>query len=244
MHAFEPAVFRNHSQTWPKKMMFILSLQKFRWSLSLCLFHQNRQLASRFFAVFRESSALNIPSMPLPKPQPPEVWQTMHTAFKELEGTITTDDSKDFSDSTLSRVREEALAIENRLAARRSLRNMRRLMPLFTALEHYSKAIDVLCNGTPYMPWIWAPITLILRVASEYVDAFEQLIKGYGRIATSLQRFELLGHAFSDDTQFQQTLAIFYADILQFHKHAYTFVRRNGQCSMQTHCMIIRIYGL
>jgi len=168
--------------------------------------------------------------MPLRKAPPADVRQTMHTAFKELQGTITTDDSRGFPESTLSRVREEALDIENRLAARRSLRNMRRLMPLFTALEHYSKSIDVLCNGTPYMPWIWAPITLILRIASEYVEAFEKLVEGYSRIAASLQRFGLLGHAFSDDTRFQQTLAIFYADILEYHKHAYKFVCRNGKC--------------
>jgi hypothetical protein len=182
--------------------------------------------------------------MPLPKALPADVRQTMHTAFKELESTITPDDSRGFHDSTISRVREEALDIENRLAARRSLRNMRRLMPLFTAIEHYSKAIDVLCNGTPYMPWIWAPITLVLRIASEYVEAFEKLVEGYSRIAASLQRFELLGHAFSGDTQFQQTLAIFYADILEFHKHAYKFVRRNGQYLSHTRCIIIISYWI
>lgn len=166
--------------------------------------------------------------MSLKAPPAAQARQTMHTAFKELEDTVTMDDSRAFRNCTLTRVREEALDIENQLAARGSLRNMRRLMPLFTALEHYSKAIDVLCNGTPYMPWIWAPITLVLRIASEYVEAFEKLVEGYSRIAASLQRFEVLGKAFNGDTEFQQTLAIFYADILEFHKHAYKFVRRNG----------------
>lgn len=178
--------------------------------------------------------------MPLPKAPPADVRQTMHTAFKELESTITTDDSRCFPESTLSHVRNEALDIENRLAARRSLRNMRRLMPLFTALEHYSKAIEVLCNGTPYMPWIWAPIALILRIASEYVEAFEKLVEGYSRIAASLQRFQLLSHAFSGDAPFQQTLAIFYADMLQFHKHAYKFVRRNGSFPLHIRCVVTR----
>lgn len=167
--------------------------------------------------------------MPLTKPAPALVRQTMQTAFQELENTITPNDSRDFHKSTILSVRKEALDIETRLASRQSLRNMRRLMPLFTALEHYAKVVDVLCNGTPFLPWIWAPITLILRVASEYVEAFEQLIKGYSRIAESLHRFEILGNAFSDETQFQQTLAVFYANILEFHKHAYKFVRRSGK---------------
>ncbi|KAL7928885.1 hypothetical protein V8C35DRAFT_221248 [Trichoderma chlorosporum] len=166
--------------------------------------------------------------MPLPPPVSAPARQTIRTAFEDLGRTITPADSRDFSASTLQQVQEAALKIERQLAARGSLRNMRRLMPLFNGLEHYSKVMDVLCNGTPYLPWIWAPITLILRIASEYVDAFEQLIKGYSQIAVSLGRFEILSNAFIGNSDFQQTLAVFYADILQFHKHAYKFVRRSG----------------
>ncbi|KAI1093508.1 hypothetical protein F5B19DRAFT_123936 [Rostrohypoxylon terebratum] len=154
--------------------------------------------------------------------------QTMRVAFQELETTITPADSRDFSRSTLEHVRKFALDIENQLAARQCLRNMRRLKPLFDGLEHYSKVADILCNGTPYLPWIWAPITLILQVASEYIDAFDQIIEGYSRISESLKRFEVLDNTFGDKADFQQTLAIYYADILQFHKHAYKFVRRSG----------------
>ncbi|KKP04433.1 NACHT domain-containing protein [Trichoderma harzianum] len=166
--------------------------------------------------------------MPLPPPISAPARQTIKAAFEDLDRTITPADSRDFRVSTLAQVRDAALEIERQLAARGSLRNMRRLMPLFRGIEHYSKVIDVLCNGTPYLPWIWAPIALILRVASEYVDAFEQIIKGYSQLAESLGRFELLGNAFIHDPDFQQTLAVFYADILQFHKHAYKFVRRSG----------------
>ncbi|KAK3395303.1 hypothetical protein B0H63DRAFT_492213 [Podospora didyma] len=128
----------------------------------------------------------------------------------------------------LEHVRVAALTIENQFAARQSLRHMHRLTPLFSGLEHYSKVADVLCNGTPFLPWIWALITLVLRVASEYVEAFEQIVLGYSRIASSLKRFNILGKAFARNADFQQTLAAFYADILQFHKHAYKFVTRNG----------------
>ncbi|KAI9768489.1 MAG: hypothetical protein M1840_004899 [Geoglossum simile] len=155
--------------------------------------------------------------------------QTMRAAFEDLERTITPADSRTLcSASTLQQVRAAAVEIENRLAAKGSLRNMRRLAPLFRGLEHYAKVVDVLCNGTPYLSWIWAPITLVLRISSEYVEAFEQLMKGYSRIAACLTRFELLSDAFITDPDFQQTLAVFYADILQFHKHAYKFVRRSG----------------
>jgi hypothetical protein len=155
--------------------------------------------------------------------------KTIKTAYDELDRTITPGDKRDFGNTTLQHVRKAALDIENQLAARQSLRNMRRLMPFFQGLEHYSKVVDILCNGTPYLPWIWAPITLILRIACEYVGAFEQIIKGYASIAESLKRFEILSDAFIGNPEFQQTLAVFYADILEFHKHAYKFVRRSGK---------------
>ncbi|KAJ3535531.1 hypothetical protein NM208_g535 [Fusarium decemcellulare] len=100
--------------------------------------------------------------------------QTIKAAYDELDRTITPGDKTELRNTTLQHVRKAALDIENQLAARQSLRNMRRLMPLFQGLEHYAKVVDVLCNGTPFLSWIWAPITLILRVASEYVEAFDQ----------------------------------------------------------------------
>ncbi|KAM0420431.1 hypothetical protein ACHAPT_011852 [Fusarium lateritium] len=154
--------------------------------------------------------------------------QTIKTAYDELDRTITPRDKRDFGNTTLENVQKAALDLENQLAARQSLRNMRRLMPLFRGLEHYSKVVDTLCSGTPFLPWIWAPITLILRIASEYVEAFEKIIKGYSNIAESLKRFEILSDAFIRESEFQETVAVFYADILQFHKHAYKFVRRIG----------------
>lgn len=87
-------------------------------------------------------------------------------AFEGLQQTVSPLEAKDFQNTTLEDVRKAALDIENQLAARRTLRNMRRLMPLFQGLEHYSQSIEVLCNGTPYLPWIWAPIKLILTVSN------------------------------------------------------------------------------
>ncbi|KAI8630510.1 hypothetical protein F5Y19DRAFT_48326 [Xylariaceae sp. FL1651] len=154
--------------------------------------------------------------------------QTIRVAFEELERAISPTDSQKFANTTLQDVRKSALQLEEQLATRRVLRNMRRLEPFFKGLEHYSKAVDVLCNGTPYLAWIWAPITLVLTIASEYVEAFEKIINAYSKIAGSLQRFEILNGAFIGDKDFQQILAIFYADILAFHQHAYVFITRNG----------------
>lgn len=157
--------------------------------------------------------------------------QTISCAFVELEKTITPGDARNFRSATLEQVKSEVLKIENELAARQSLRNMQRLAPLFQGLEHYAKVMDILCNGTPFLPWIWAPISLILRIASEHLEAFDLIIKGYSRIAECLGRFSLLSSSFKGNQDFQQNFSVFYADILEFHKHAYKFVRRRSESS-------------
>lgn len=88
----------------------------------------------------------------------------MREAFMELERVITVSDRAQLKNLSLEDVQQAALQIEKQLAASQSLRNMRRLAPLFTGLGHYSQAIEVLCNGTPYLPWLWAPIKLVLKV--------------------------------------------------------------------------------
>ena len=88
-------------------------------------------------------------------------------AFDKLEQTINANhplDARKLHDTTLQDVRTAARQIEQELGARQCLRNMRRLEPFFAGLERYSKAVDVLCNGTVYLPWIWAPVRLVLQV--------------------------------------------------------------------------------
>ncbi len=88
----------------------------------------------------------------------------MQQAFSELERIITVSDRAQLRDTSLEDVQQAALQIEKQLAASQSLRNMRKLAPLFAGLKHYSQAIEALCNGTPYLPWLWAPIKLVLKV--------------------------------------------------------------------------------
>lgn len=108
--------------------------------------------------------------MPFNKGMCPEADRTMRDAFEALERVITIPDRMQLENLALDDVERAALQVEKHLAASQSLRNMRRLAPLFRGLEHYSHTIEILCNGTPYLPWVWAPIKLILEV---YISRIE-----------------------------------------------------------------------
>jgi len=99
--------------------------------------------------------------------------RTIREAFHDLERTVSEKDRAGFASTTLDNVIRAAHEIEDQLAARQLLRNMRRLTPLFTGLGYYAKSIEVACNGTPYLPWIWAPIKLILKVNAAFVTSIQ-----------------------------------------------------------------------
>jgi len=89
----------------------------------------------------------------------------LQDAFERFASTVTPDDQRLFRDTQLKDVRDEAMRIERQLRARRTQRNTTRLDPFLRGMEHYSKVVEVLCNGTPFLPWIWAPVKLMLMVS-------------------------------------------------------------------------------
>ncbi|KAH7374985.1 NACHT domain protein [Plectosphaerella cucumerina] len=154
--------------------------------------------------------------------------QVLQTARKNFESKLSGLHVKDFSQTTLEDARQGVLETEAQMAARDCLRNTRRLMPLFEGLHHYSKAVEVLCNGVPFMPLIWAPIKFIVNVTCENVQAFDKIIGQYSRIGEALVRFKLLQDTFVDIPEFQQIVVVFYSDILEFNGEAYKFVTRSS----------------
>src|SRR5438045_3995801 len=112
-----------------------------------------------------------------------QILATIRHAFEKLEGALHPSDARLFRSTTLEDMRSTAKIIERDQEQRCCLRNLRRIEPLFQALGKFGAAIDVLCQGTPYLCFIWAPIKLLLQIADEYTDAFNKLIDAYDQIA-------------------------------------------------------------
>jgi hypothetical protein len=81
--------------------------------------------------------------------------QDAYDRLRQAVATVSTSDAREFSNTTLEDVFTAARQIETELAAKGSLRNTRRLKPFLDGLEQYSKVMEILCNGTPFLPWIW-----------------------------------------------------------------------------------------
>lgn len=79
----------------------------------------------------------------------------IESAFIRLKSSIRTADAQEFGSTTLKDVRQAALDIQTVMRQRGFVRNMAKIEPFFKAIDIYSKPLDVLCNGTPFLPWIW-----------------------------------------------------------------------------------------
>jgi hypothetical protein len=66
-------------------------------------------------------------------------------------------------------VRDAAKQVERQLAVRQCMRNMRRLEPLLDGLDAFSKVIEVLCNDTRLLSWIWVSFGTTL-LNKDYAD--------------------------------------------------------------------------
>ena len=75
-------------------------------------------------------------------------------AFEELSATFGSRQTTVFPFITITEIYQDSLVIEKRLQAKRKS-SMRKIRPFLDGIGRYSKAIEILCNGTPFLPWIW-----------------------------------------------------------------------------------------
>ena len=64
------------------------------------------------------------------------------------------------------------------------------------------------------------------QVTVDHLQALEKIVDAYAKIADVLPRFDRLSAALKEDHNFQAVFALFYADLLEFHRRTYKFVRQ------------------
>ncbi|KAI1824553.1 hypothetical protein F4861DRAFT_505422 [Xylaria intraflava] len=129
---------------------------------------------------------------------------------------------------SLDNVKAAIHQVERELAARQSLRNLQRLTPFVDAIDRYSKAIEVAANGTPYLPWLWAPLKIILQGVYDCTHALDRILNAYGQIGNNMPRFTRYANAFPTHPGFQQLVAFLFQDIMEFHMKAYSMICKPG----------------
>ncbi|KAH6692826.1 hypothetical protein BKA61DRAFT_714437, partial [Leptodontidium sp. MPI-SDFR-AT-0119] len=149
-------------------------------------------------------------------------------AFNKLSATISEEHAHDFASTTIEGVWKAVRDIDSSQRQRQSAQNLGRIKPLLQGIEKYAKVIEVLCNGTPYLSYVWAPIKLMVQFASQHCEVFESLLAAYADIGAVLPRFDRYEKAFNDIPSFRVALATMYKTILDFHRKSYKLLSRRA----------------
>src|SRR5688500_5536743 len=80
---------------------------------------------------------------------------TIAKAFENLQRSLSPEHRHTFASTELKDVWSALQEIQTSQRKRNSAQNLRRIEPLLRGLEKYAKVIEVLCNGTPYLSFIW-----------------------------------------------------------------------------------------
>ena len=151
----------------------------------------------------------------------------MTEAWDQLKNVVSTDDAQGFNSASTQDIYELVRAIEDEHAARRTLRNTRRIKPFLDRLCQYAKAAELLCEEAA-LNWIWAPVRLMVQVAAECFDALDKLLAEFGQIARVLPDMAMITEQSWHNPYFQQAFAMIYVDVLAFYRRVYGILQRPG----------------
>ena len=79
----------------------------------------------------------------------------MAEAFEKLHRSISDDDAHNFASTTLDDVRSTIRDIDRKQRMRMASQNLRHIELFLLEIKNFTTVIKVLCNGTPYMPYVW-----------------------------------------------------------------------------------------
>lgn len=92
----------------------------------------------------------------------PKVRLVFQDAYQRFKDSVSPEDAQLFQSLSLKDVENAMRDLERRQSTSRTLCNLSRIMPFLDGLERYSKVVDTLCNGTPYLPYLWVSHISIL----------------------------------------------------------------------------------
>lgn len=95
--------------------------------------------------------------------------ETIAEAFTKLKQSLSESDAYDFASTELKDVRKAVRDIDSEQRQRQSAQNLQRIEPFLRGLEKYAKVIEVLCNGTPYLPYVW--VCMLVLVSNDVAKA-------------------------------------------------------------------------
>ena len=99
----------------------------------------------------------------------PESFSTPDTGFRrvleQFKATLSQDDKEDFRLSTLDDLKLEILAIQEKQASEKKMKNSARLKSFLEAMEQYDEVVKVFLNTADILAFVWVRKIIIRNPA-------------------------------------------------------------------------------
>ncbi|KAH7397401.1 heterokaryon incompatibility protein-domain-containing protein [Pyrenochaeta sp. MPI-SDFR-AT-0127] len=139
---------------------------------------------------------------------------------------------QEFKDTSYQDVIGQLIRVQNDLAARRSLVNMRRMQRYVKAMGVLGRICKNALNTDETLPYFWGPCILLVKMMSGNNRSLDQLMEEYAVLGETLSEIAGLKSEYSGQDNRHVALAFIYDQILDFHIHMFRFVSGKDQTNV------------
>jgi hypothetical protein len=145
--------------------------------------------------------------------------------------------------TSIEQVYDATDKIQKEQAEKGHLRHLSKISPYLNRLNDYADAVGVFVQVKPdVLALIWGPIVLLLQWASVLKKSFDAIVNTTAEVGQALPEFKQAVQLFGEKGQIQDVLLLFFKDILDFYRVAFTFFRlpRKSSCLKPFFIPIVR----
>ncbi|KAJ5373531.1 hypothetical protein N7517_005537 [Penicillium concentricum] len=131
-----------------------------------------------------------------------------------------------FKISTLEDLEQCLTQLQVKHRSQRRVQNLNRLKPFLEALNQFGKVVEVFCNSSEIVPFIWGPVKFLLLIADSFESALSELLDTYEYIGENLPLLLQYQELFRTNPHMIKVLSLMYEDILKFHRLAIQYFQQ------------------
>ncbi|KAH0444749.1 zinc finger protein [Colletotrichum camelliae] len=165
--------------------------------------------------------------MSRPSSNPPA---TTRNPFEEVLSRFKRDlkakEKEYFKFATEEEFKKEVDALQTRLHSGRRQQNMTKLRGFIEAMAQFGKVIDVFCQTSEVVAFIWGPWKLLLLIGDAFSNAFAELLDTYEQLGDTMKLLLQTKPLFPNDAHMALVISGIYKDVLEFHRKAFQYFQQ------------------
>ncbi|KAF5508489.1 hypothetical protein CGCF413_v002621 [Colletotrichum fructicola] len=160
-----------------------------------------------------------------PADAPSDPFEVSLTTFK---ATLKKSEVENFRFATGDEFKTAIDQIQTKLHHKRRQLNLTKLRSFVEAMTQFGKVLDVFCQTSETIAFIWGPWKFLLQNVDSLFTAFDEILDTYDQLGQTLSLVLQATELFPEDKQMVKVVASIYDDILAFHREAFRYFQKSN----------------